>query len=156
MPFEPKEVYLTAIINENIVMLKHQGREKGVELEFKSDTDAIVFCDENMLNTVIRNLTSNAIKFTPSGGTVTFKVSRDEKVACLEISDTGVGMSKKQVEILFEIDKNKSTKGTNAEPGTGLGLVLCKEFVVKNSGKIWAESEEGNGSTFFIELPLRQ
>ncbi|MBF0397587.1 MAG: hypothetical protein HQK78_12485 [Desulfobacterales bacterium] len=106
-----------------------------------------------MINTVIRNLLSNAIKFTPSGGQVT--VSSDDLQTHVKISviDTGIGIKKENIENLFKIEVKCMTLGTNKEKGTGLGLVLCKEFIEKNNGKIWVESEQNKGSKFMFTLP---
>ena len=108
-----------------------------------------------MIMTVIRNLTTNTITFTPDGGIILIRAS--EKNANLEvsISDTGVGMTDDTVQKLFRIDTSKSTLGTNNEKGTGLGLILCKEFVEKHRGRIRVESEVGKGSTFYFTLPKK-
>jgi signal transduction histidine kinase len=102
----------------------------------------------------VRNLISNAIKFTPVEGTITLKTSLTENKAIVSISDTGVGMSREVMDKLFRIDTKHTTKGTAEEKGTGLGLILCKDFIEKNGGKIWVESVVGKGSNFSFELPM--
>ena len=114
--------------------------------------------DSNMVNTIFRNLISNAIKFTPSKGSIIIdcKQNPEEKMLEVSVSDTGVGIDPKNIEKLFRIDESYSTSGTENEEGTGLGLVLCKEFVEKNSGRIWVESEVGKGTTFWFSLPISE
>jgi signal transduction histidine kinase len=110
---------------------------------------------KNSVTTVIRNLISNAIKFTPKGGTITLSATKSNEEALISIADTGVGMSKEVIDRIFRIDAKHSTKGTADEKGTGLGLVLCKDFVEKNNGSIGVQSEEGKGSTFYFTLPTQ-
>ena len=107
-----------------------------------------------MLRTVLRNLISNAIKFTNTGGHVNIKSILKNNHVEISISDNGIGMNEEKHKFLFEIISNTTTLGTANENGSGLGLVLCKEFVNKNGGTIWAESEEGKGSCFKFTLPL--
>lgn len=107
-----------------------------------------------MLQTVIRNLLSNALKFTPKGGKVNISASvTDHKSVEVSIRDTGIGMNQNLLDNLFRLDCNNIRKGTDGELSTGLGLLLSKEFVEKQGGKIWVESEEGRGSIFYISLP---
>ncbi len=107
-----------------------------------------------MLNTVIRNLISNALKFTPEGGTVTIEAKPGLKLVEVWVSDTGVGMDAVNIGKLFKIGEHHSTLGTAEEKGTGLGLIMCKEMVVKNGGQIWVESELQKGTTIKFTLPL--
>lgn len=153
MLFKPEKIKLNGIICENIITLKHHAKKKLIDLEFNEENDFYLVADENMLSTVIRNLTSNAIKFTPTGGKISLNISEKENSIVVRVKDSGVGMTPEQIDKLFEIDKNKSTNGTDSETGTGLGLILCKEFVDKHNGKIWAESRLGQGSAFYVELP---
>ena len=106
-----------------------------------------------MITTVIRNLITNAIKFTPENGRITILVSNEMDYYRVAVSDTGVGISSDDQAKLFRIDTNPSTIGTSHEQGTGLGLILCKEFVEKNGGTIGLESEVGKGSTFHFTVP---
>lgn len=129
------------------------ARKKKVELKVSIPGEIRVYADPYMLKTVLRNLVSNAIKFTPGGGTIEVSAtSSDEGVVRISVKDNGIGMSMGILENLFRIDKNVSRLGTDNEPSTGLGLILCKEFVERNGGQIWAESEPGEGSTFFIQF----
>jgi signal transduction histidine kinase len=115
-----------------------------------------VFADENMLGSIVRNLTTNAVKYTEKGGNVSI-AAKTVSGNSVEISvrDTGIGMSSTMVEDLFRLDVQTNRKGTDGEPSTGLGLLLCKDFIEKHGGKIWVESEEGKGSTFRFTLPVQ-
>jgi len=114
-----------------------------------------VFADVNMFSTVFRNLVSNAIKFTPENGNITIHLIKKEDFCEITVKDNGIGISKENIRKIFRIDSNHSTLGTNGEKGTGLGLLLCKEFVEKHNGKIWVESAVGKGSRFIFTLPLK-
>jgi signal transduction histidine kinase len=114
----------------------------------------MVYADRNMINTVIRNLLTNAIKFTPLEGTIKIQAKQLEDIVRIHIADSGIGMNKEQVDALFKIEKGQSREGTEGETGTGLGLILCKEFISKNKGKIWVKSIPQKGSTFYISLPI--
>jgi len=105
-----------------------------------------------MINTVLRNLISNAIKFTHPGGKIIVSAEEIQNEIKVSVSDNGVGIPKNSIEKLFRIDENYSTPGTQKEKGTGLGLILCKDFIEKHGGKIWVESDEGKGSTFSFTL----
>ena len=107
-----------------------------------------------MVNTVIRNLISNAIKFTENG-TIKIKVHHSGQSVTFKIEDTGVGIPKSKLQRIFEVDNLKSTEGTKGEPGTGLGLIICKEFVEKNAGSISARSLKNKGSAFTFTLPVK-
>jgi signal transduction histidine kinase len=112
----------------------------------------LVNADKNMLSTIIRNLVSNAIKFTHSGGRVTISSRIVNDLVELSIKDTGVGIKKENLNNLFKVDKSISTKGTANEEGSGLGLILCKEMVQMHGGNILVESEPGKGTTFLFNL----
>ena len=107
-----------------------------------------------MVDAVIRNLLSNAIKFTKAGGEVRVKVMEKDDMLYISVKDDGVGMKEEIKNKLFKIDQHVTTKGTDQEKGTGLGLILSKEFVEKNGGEIWVETEEGKGSEFIFTLPV--
>ena len=116
--------------------------------------ELVVQAHKNSVSTVVRNLISNAIKFTPEDGMITLNLRRNGADALFSVTDTGVGMSEDVVNKLFGLDAKLSTKGTANEKGTGLGLILCKEFIEKNGGRIWVKSKEGEGSVFYFLLPL--
>jgi len=146
---------LSDIVLDNIEVLKLKAKEKSIEITTKLDANIQVYADTNMLNTVIRNLLSNAIKFSFPKSTVTISHKIEGNMVSLSVQDQGVGISQAQQDKLFNIESNESTLGTNKETGTGLGLILCKEFVEKNGGSIWIESEEGKGSIFTFTIPLQ-
>jgi signal transduction histidine kinase/ligand-binding sensor domain-containing protein len=152
--FKPIINDVSEIINEELFLLNDPAAKKNVELISSLPANLFVCADKNMFKTIIRNLLSNAIKFTPKNGKVEVGASINGKYTEISVSDTGIGMSKETLTKLFRIDGNLSTPGTENEKGTGLGLLLCKEFIEKHGGKIWVESEIGKGSTFRFILPL--
>ena len=150
--FVPESFDLAAMLEENKELLKAQAQNKRITLVNESQEKVLINAHKNSINTVVRNLISNAIKFTPEGGTITLKSSRQNGSVVTSIADTGVGMSQNVIDKLFRLDSKHSTKGTANEKGTGLGLILCKEFVEKNGGKIWVNSKEGEGTVFYFSL----
>ncbi|HEY3370975.1 MAG TPA: two-component regulator propeller domain-containing protein [Prolixibacteraceae bacterium] len=126
---------------------------KGIDLANQVPQGLVAFADINLLQTILRNLISNAIKFTPEGGTIQIKASEQNNVIQISIIDSGIGMSQNQVGNLFKAENNQTRSGTNGEKGSGLGLFLCKEFIEKNMGTITVESQAGKGSTFSFTLP---
>lgn len=153
--FKPEVFDLTALLQQNIELLTVQAQNKQITIHRKeAEHELPVRAHKHSVNTVVRNLISNAIKFTPQGGTVTLSARPSERQLTVSIADTGVGMSPEIIKKLFRIDTKHTTKGTAEEKGTGLGLILCKDFIEKNGGKIWVESEVGKGSVFYFTLPL--
>jgi len=152
---KPEIIDIKQIIDEHIELLEETADRKGISLNFELNKPLSVFADRDMTAMVLRNLITNAIKFTPESGKITISVIPADKDNNIEISvtDTGIGISKENIDKLFKIDRDIVRCGTNDEKGTGLGLLLCKEFVEKNLGNIWAESEEGSGSSFKFTLP---
>ncbi len=144
---------INEIIAETIDLLQSTAQKKGISLKNTTQTECFVFADKNMINTVVRNLISNALKFTDKNGKITVSSTEKDNKYIISIKDTGLGIKEKDLNNLFRIDKNVSTLGTEQEKGTGLGLILCKEFIDKNKGKIFVESKYGEGSNFFFELP---
>lgn len=151
--FSPSIINLQQIINEVIHLLSLQVSKKELQIINDVDSNLEVYADRNMLNTVIRNLTNNAIKYTESGGQIHFKAAPNNGDIQIQISDTGIGMSPEKLNQLFHLDKVESTAGTEGETGTGLGLIVCYEFIQKNGGTIVGDSTPGEGSTFKITLP---
>jgi signal transduction histidine kinase len=154
--YEPAAVDLEKLIDETVALLKPELQEKKIALEkvgFEGSMTAHV--DMNMIKSVLRNLMTNAIKFTPAGGVILVHVALESETLTVSIQDTGVGIPVANQEHLFSLD-GITTKGTKHEAGTGLGLILCKEFVERNKGKIWFESEEGRGTTFYFSLPRHE
>lgn len=150
----PQKLTLQHLIKGNIDLLAGNAHTKNIELSSDISADLCAFADEDMINLVIRNLISNAIKFTPKGGSirVTAHKNMDDAIQ-INITDTGVGISKANLEKLFVKNSNPTTLGTANEKGTGLGLLLCKEFIEKNNGSISVSSQPEKGSTFTIILP---
>jgi signal transduction histidine kinase len=153
LKFRPVDFTLNDVVNKNLHLLKTNAEEKGLEIILKIDENIKVYADPDMVTLILRNLISNAIKFTRQGNITVSALTSDEIVE-VSITDTGVGMNSEDRQRLFRIDQHFSTRGTAQEEGTGLGLILCQEFVLKNNGKIWAESEPGKGTSFKFTLPL--
>ncbi|MCX6147078.1 MAG: tetratricopeptide repeat-containing sensor histidine kinase [Candidatus Kapabacteria bacterium] len=152
--FNPSQFDLYLIAQENTKMFELAADHKNIKIINNVKVNSIVKADLNMIKTTIRNLVSNAIKFTPPQGTITINSIIENGIIRVSISDTGVGMSDGIRNKLFKIEEKVTSLGTNQESGTGLGLILCKEFIDKHYGKIWVESELGKGSTFTFSLPL--
>jgi len=152
--FDPCTLDLHELVARTVALLSPVGAQKSVSLRNDTPKQIRGYGDPNMVDTIIRNLANNAVKFTPEGGTVTISAESDENMVTTSIKDTGVGVPASRLETLFVLDKGSTTTGTNGEKGSGLGLILCRDMVVKNGGKIWAESELGTGSTFFFTLPV--
>lgn len=147
------KINLNELVESNIALLQEIANAKSINLLNEVENEINVNADPNMLDTIIRNLLSNGLKFTSDNGFVTIKSNETENgVVTISIQDNGVGMPDDVIHKLFKIDTHHSTKGTRNEAGTGLGLNLCKEFVERNEGKIWVESLENEGSTFYFTL----
>jgi len=153
MPLRPKLIDLKGLVDENIELLRGNALQKGIRIETEIENDLFVYVDVSMITTVLRNLLSNAIKFTSQYGIIKIKVEKDDKMVKVSVIDNGVGISNQDIEKLFKIDSNPTTIGTSQEKGTGLGLILCKDFVERNGGKIWVESELEKGSRFIFVIP---
>ncbi|MBC8004800.1 MAG: CHASE domain-containing protein [Verrucomicrobia bacterium] len=154
IPYDPRLLHLRKIVNEGIDIVRESALMKDIELTNYIPEHIRVVADSNMLQTVIRNLVSNAVKFTPKGGDVAVSamLTKDNN-AQISVKDTGIGMSQAMIQNLFRIDVKTNRMGTDKEPSNGLGLLLCKEFVEKNGGRIWVESEVGKGTTFHFTIP---
>lgn len=154
--FKIEEIYFEQIIEEIIDTLKNQAFKKGINISYDIKCSEQLYSDKNIIKTILRNLVSNAIKFTQNNGNVTIGVSRNLSTIEISVKDNGIGMNKDTINQLFRIDKKITAHGTSGETGTGLGLILCKEFVEKLGGKIWVESAVGNGSDFKFIVPLNK
>jgi signal transduction histidine kinase len=153
--FKPETFDLNALMEENKELLKTQAQNKNIEIDHQNNqTPLTIKAHKHSVNTVLRNLIANAIKFTPQGGRVIIAAQPGKDEVFVSVADTGVGIPASVVQKLFRIDTKHSTKGTADEKGTGLGLILCKEFIEKNGGTIGVQSEEGKGSTFYFTLPV--
>ncbi|WP_170235665.1 sensor histidine kinase [Cyclobacterium qasimii] len=153
MEFNPEKVDLVKTTKSIIELLKTSSEEKAIGISLNAPLKLELNADKAMIETVLRNLISNAIKFTPFKGEVIITVEEAENEYLLSVADSGVGIDKVNFEKLFRIDTSYSTLGTNNEKGTGLGLILCKEFIEKHKGKVGLESELGVGSRFYFTLP---
>ena len=155
MSFEPESIMLVDIVKEGISSAIDAAQNKKINIDLSEiKKSMIVFADRRMTELVIRNLVSNAIKFTKKDGKIVISASFEENnFIGISISDNGIGMSKSMLKNLFQIDVQTNRKGTEGEPSTGLGLMICKEFIEKHGGKLWVESEEGKGSIFHFTLP---
>ena len=148
-----------ALLTRGIInLLNDSALQKSITIIKKMPEIANVLADKEMIATVLRNLIANAIKFTNHGGTITVSIEQKQEELVVAVSDNGIGIRKENIVKLFRIDESTSTVGTQNEKGTGLGLMLCKEFITKHGGKIWVESEQGKGSVFSFSIPtvLRQ
>jgi signal transduction histidine kinase len=151
--FEPENVLLLPLVKNCTNTISDTAKLKGINLKIEIPEFLKVIADIHMLQTIIRNLLSNAVKFTPGGGSVQISAfTREEHFVTIAVKDTGIGIKADQLQQIFLFDVNNKTKGTDGELSTGLGLILCKEFVEKHGGKIWVESEEDKGSTFYFTI----
>lgn len=153
--FQPEETNLKLIIYNSFELLKEAANKKNIKLTDATPDEFIINCDVNMITTVVRNLVSNAIKFTPEGGEIKIFTEENDQEVIVSVQDSGIGIAKEDIAKLFRIDVHHTTIGTSDEKGTGLGLILCKEFIDKHNGRIWVESEPGRGATFKFALPKK-
>jgi PAS domain S-box-containing protein len=154
MDFVPEKSNLKKKTSECINVLYESARKKGIEIDVTIPEELEVLIDSHMFETVIRNLVSNAIKFTRSGGKVNVSAGyNDDHYVEVKVSDSGIGIPPELKDKLFHINEKTSRPGTGGEPSTGLGLLLCKEFIEKQGGRIWVESIVNQGSTFYFSLP---
>lgn len=145
---------MSSVVKEVRQLYDETARNKKVIIEESINGDAVVFADQNMIHTVLRNLVSNALKFTPSNGKITVAAESTDRMLEVSVTDTGVGIPENVQKKLFKIDENVTSLGTQDEKGTGLGLILCKDLVTKNGGQISLQSTVGEGTTFKFTIPL--
>ncbi|WP_462282141.1 tetratricopeptide repeat protein [Salinivirga cyanobacteriivorans] len=156
--FKPEEINLYVLYDETRQLLQQSADNKSIELVNQIPENTYVVADKNMLSTIVRNLISNAIKFTPKSGRILIgaEITDDNESVEIFVQDNGIGIPKEVQPVIFDIGENAITQGTGNEKGTGLGLILCKEFIEKHGGHIWVESEIGKGSVFKFTLPLKK
>ncbi len=154
MNYNPIGLNINQLLKEEIESLEEKAFAKNIELDFSEEDIILVYVDADMIRTVIRNLGNNAIKFTNEKGKISFTVNIDNNKALIKVADNGVGIKQEDAGKLFMLDSNYSKPGTLNEKGTGLGLILCNDFVEKNNGEIGVDSELGEGSCFWFSLPL--
>lgn len=151
--YDPQDISLTHILNAIKNLYYQKLKEKSISLNYDFDPEYFAFADLNMTETILRNLVSNAIKFSKEFGIILVSFDFMDNFVRIKVKDTGVGMDEKQISNLFKLDQTHSTVGTSGERGTGLGLMLCKELVEKQGGKIWIESVVNAGTAFYFTLP---
>lgn len=154
--FLPRRIYLNQLVLENKLILLEGYKNKNIDLQTNVSNSIFVQADYDMLNTIIRNLLSNALKFTKPGGKVIINSKKRREFVAISIEDNGVGIKPEHIDALFNIEKRFYTKGTNNEQGSGLGLILCKEFIDKHGGEICVESVLGKGTIFTFTVPESQ
>jgi signal transduction histidine kinase len=163
MTLQPQPIHLNDVVNHTIHLLTATAQRKAIKLHNALEDVPLVYADLPMLNTIVRNLVANSIKFTYRGGHVTLSAEVEPTAAtatpcpskvAITVTDTGIGIPEEKLSTLFRIDQRYQRKGTQGETGTGLGLLLCKELVEANGGRIWVESQEGQGTTFGFSLPV--
>lgn len=153
--FTTSQFDIVETLQQNKELLTAQAMAKEISILYETGSTILVNAHQQSITTVIRNLISNAIKFTPKGGVIKLEAKKTTNEAIISIADTGVGMSKTVLDKLFRLDAKHSSLGTANEKGTGLGLILCKDFIEKNGGRLWVESEENKGSIFYFALPIK-
>ncbi|HAF29823.1 MAG TPA: hypothetical protein DCG75_12330 [Bacteroidales bacterium] len=151
--YTPEKVDISKTFDFIISSLEYSSAAKSISIKKNLDNSFIIVADENMLKTVLRNLISNAIKFSFKNSEILIDVIEEKLQYIINIIDSGIGISEENLSKIFSPDINFSQKGTKEERGTGLGLIICKEFVTKWGGRIWVESDYGKGSTFSFSIP---
>ena len=154
MKTDLEKVYISDIINETVFQLRTLADKKIIQINILSSSNITVNIDKYMISTVLRNLISNAIKFTPKYGFISIYTEKVNNMIQISIKDSGVGIDSQNISRLFDISDKFSTQGTEQEEGSGLGLILCKEFIDLHKGEIWVESEIGEGSTFRFTISI--
>jgi two-component system, sensor histidine kinase and response regulator len=153
--FHPEEIHLSSLLQDELSVQKRLAEQKNIHIELKADDTLRVVADLNMISTIIRNLLSNAVKFTNHGGKIVLSLKQDGEMALISVKDPGIGIAPENMDKLFKVSENLKTFGTNQEEGTGLGLILCKEFVEKNHGQIEIHSEVNVGTEAVFRLPIK-
>ncbi|MCF6268232.1 MAG: ATP-binding protein [Melioribacteraceae bacterium] len=153
MEYKPEKIDIKKICLNVFSLLSFVAEKKELSVKYEGEENLFAFCDTKMIETVLRNLITNAIKFTMNGGTISVTAENFEDYVKIKVQDSGIGMTEEVQRKLFRIEEHHTTLGTVGEKGTGLGLILCKELIEKNKGKIWVESEVRRGSTFSFTLP---
>jgi len=151
----PIDFDIIYIINQTFDLLRLSAKKKNISLILKVKTPLLVYADVNMITTVFRNLISNSIKFTQDNGQIVVSLAntKDEELVAISIKDNGIGMDENQLKNLFKIESMISTEGTKKEKGTGLGLIICKDFIEMNNGLLNVKSKKSKGTEFIVELP---
>jgi len=151
--FTPVKVEINKLIKDNILLVRAQLENKNLNIKFTNSKKFFLYADFDMTDVIIRNLISNAIKYTKEGY-ISISLEQQNTNCIIKIKDTGIGIKKEIINSIFNINNNVSTTGTSGEEGTGLGLIICKEFIDRNNGNITVESEVDKGSLFTLSLPI--
>jgi len=155
LEYSPERLNLSLVVKSNLELVKIQAKNKEINISYNNGNySCLVYADKNMINTVIRNLISNALKYTNRGGEIEIDCKCDGKECSVNVKDNGIGISGEMLKQILDTENKVSTKGTSGELGTGLGLVLCNEFAKRNKGAITVNSELGQGSVFTLHLPV--
>ncbi len=152
--YNPADLKIYTVIENIFQLLKSNAQHKDIQLINSADENHIAYADENMIYSVLNNLTSNAIKFTRTGGRVEISSEQKNDEILVTVQDNGIGIDQENLKNLFELDKSFTTPGTENEKGSGLGIILCRDFIKKHGGKIWVESKVGEGTKFYFTLPI--
>ncbi len=151
--YHPKQLHVQEIVARNITLLTPDARQKQIIIRSSIKEETMVYADADMVYAIIRNLISNALKFTDTSGKIEISATEDDQFVEISVLDTGIGIPEEDLPNLFRIDTRYKKRGTAGEEGTGIGLILCKELVEKNGGRIWVESKIGKGTTCKFTLP---
>ena len=153
MGYYPQNFDISEALLRNLALFGPNAKQKQITLKSSFQEGLFAYADEKMVDAVVRNLISNALKFTHAHGHVEVAITQDDRFLEVSVSDTGVGISPEVLQKLFRIDEKCRNLGTAGERGTGLGLILCKELVEKGGGKIWVKSEVRKGTSFTFTIP---
>ena len=153
IPFEPRPIHLRSLVMESVGVVAHHAENKRIQIEIDIPEHLTLYADAYMTATILRNLVSNAVKFSHEGGAIGIAARNSSEEVEISVTDNGVGIAEKHLRKIFRVDAHHSTRGTKQEKGTGLGLILCKEFVEKHGGRIDVNSEVGKGSCFRLVYP---
>lgn len=152
--YTPTKIDVSEVIDDCIILLKSTAQTKNIKIVYSQNESLVAYADKNMISTVIRNLLTNAIKFSDNNTEIVISAKQKENFMRISVKDSGVGISEEGRKHLFKIEKNYTTKGTAKESGTGLGLIICKEFIEMNKGELFIESKPDEGSTFSFTIPI--
>ena len=153
-PHDPQWVHIEKLVKDVVKIYRPKANAKQISLNWDLEEDFLIELDANAISAVLRNLVNNALKFSESGSEVMIKVRKKANRLIMSVKDTGIGISKEQLDNLFKLEGKRSRVGTEGEKGTGIGLILCDELVARHGGTINVESEEGVGTTVTVSLPF--
>jgi len=155
MVFHPTTILTREIVEFSMETVLNLARKKQIEIRMDLDKEFAFVSDENMVSAILRNLIENAVKFSPRNSVIEITVNKIMNQVIFSVKDQGIGLTDEEIGKLFRLDISFQKKGTESEPGTGLGLILCNDLAQRMGGKLWVSSKVGKGSTFFLSLPLK-